>query len=173
MSRSPGLVLAAFLSLLAASLPAAALEARLASDETTVVLRTDGKATVTYRLEWNVTGGAMHGFYFQGESFEPVWDMRRCWADLPDGELGSALSIKDLGDGKYDVVLAGGRDSPGKSYYNLTYGGDFAGEGLVGATTSEKGEKLVFFDWGPVAWDDPSTTAPFASSCRSRSNPIS
>ena len=143
----------AFVLLLAVAPRAAALSSDLVSDETTVVLRLDGKATVNYRLEWNVSSGTMHGFYFQGEAFEPVWDMERCWADLPGGAR-SALSIKNLGDGKYDVVLAEGKGFSGKAYYNLSYGGDFAAVELIGRTVSEKGEKLLYFDWAPVTWDE-------------------
>jgi len=131
--------------------PAAALSAKLVSDETTVVLRPDGKTTTTYRLEWQARGGEMHGFYFQGEAFRPVWDMARCWADLPDGTR-HALSITDLGN-KFDVLLAGGKGFSGKAYFNLTYGGDFANAGLIGRTTASDGKPLVFFDWGPVQWD--------------------
>jgi hypothetical protein len=136
---------------LALTAPAAALSTDLVSAETTVVLRPDGKATVIYRLEWQARGGEMHGFYFQGEAFKPVWDMARCWADLPDGTR-SALSITNLGN-KFDVVLAGGKGFSGKAYFNLTYGGDFAGAGLVGRTTAADDRKLVFFDWAPVQWN--------------------
>jgi len=63
-------------SLLALCLSSAfALSSKLVSDETTVVLRPDGKATVSCRLEWNTDGGQMHGFYYEGEAFSPVWNM--------------------------------------------------------------------------------------------------
>ena len=140
-------------SLLALCLSSAfALSSKLVSDETTVVLRPDGKATVSCRLEWKADGGQMHGFYYEGEAFSPVWDMEHCWADLPDTSR-SALSIKDLGDGKYDVVLALGKGFSGTAYYNLSYAGDFAAAQLIGNTTTASGEKLIYFDWGPVWWD--------------------
>jgi hypothetical protein len=113
-----------------------ALSASLDSVDITVVLRPDGKADVQYSLAWSASGGEMHGFYFQGEAFEPVWNMEDCQALLPSGER-LPLSIKALGSGKYDVLLAGGRGFSGQAVYRLRYAGDFAEAGLIGATKSE------------------------------------
>ncbi|NLJ45984.1 MAG: hypothetical protein GX430_05430, partial [Treponema sp.] len=146
-------VRAAALSVLClASAAAAALESRVATVDVTVSLRPDGKATVFYRLEWVVSSGTLGGFYFQGESFAPVWDRERCWADLPGG-VRAGLEIKDLGGGRYDVLLAGGRRTGGTSFWNLTYGGDFAAADLVGRTTSPEFGDLVRISWAPVEWD--------------------
>ena len=131
---------------------AGALESHVASVDITVSLRTDGKATVFYSLEWDVTSGTLGGFYFQGEAFSPVWDSTRCYADLPNGKR-VALDIRSMGGGKYDVVLAGGKRTAGTSYWNLTYAGDFAAEGLVGRTESPEHGDLVRFSWAPVEWD--------------------
>jgi len=97
---------------------AGALSTALESADITVVLRTDGLADVYYSLDWRASGGAMHGFYFQGEAFEPVWNMEGCYADLKGGTR-KPLSIKPLGGGKFDVVLAGGGGFTGQAYYFL------------------------------------------------------
>ncbi|HRY55647.1 MAG TPA: hypothetical protein P5142_13565, partial [Spirochaetia bacterium] len=154
-ARIPRAWLACLALAAAIFLPAAAhaLSADLAAVEVTVVLRPDGKADVAHRLEWRASGGEMHGFYFQGESFEPVWNAEACWADLPGGRR-VPLSIEDLGRGKYDVVLAGGRGFSGRAYYNLAYAGDFAAAGLLARTASAEGARLVVFNWGPVWWDE-------------------
>ena len=130
------------------------VNADLVSVDATVFLRPDGKAEISQRLEWAANGGGeMHGFYFQGEPFEPVWNRDRCWADLPDGKR-YALSIRDSGGRRYDVVIAQGRGFSGKAFYNLAYAGDFASQGLIGKTRSADGKDLVYFDWGPPAWDE-------------------
>ena len=71
-----------------AAVPASlcALSTNLESADITVVLGTDGKADIFYRLFWKASGGRMHGFYFQGEAFDPVWNLQRCYADLPGGQ---------------------------------------------------------------------------------------
>jgi len=129
-----------------------ALSTSLDSADITVVLRTDGKADIYYSLKWEASGGLMHGFYFQGEAFEPVWDMDGCYADLPGG-VRQPLSIKALGSGKFDIVLAGGKGFSGNAYYFLHYAGDFAGSGLVGSSASPESGELLYFDWAPVEWD--------------------
>ena len=85
------------------AVPALALDATLQSVEIDLVLRTDGKADVFSSIEWTATGGEMHGFIYEGfGSALPVFDRERCYADLPNGRR-SALEIKDLGRGRYDV----------------------------------------------------------------------
>ena len=111
-----------------AALGSWALDASLDSADITVVLRTDGKADIYYSLEWSASGGQMHGFYFQGEAFKPVWDFEGCFAEI-NGTERLPLSIKDLGSGKYDVVLANGKGFSGKAYYYLHYAGDFTAAG--------------------------------------------
>ena len=68
---------AALCVLLLAAVSAAALESRVATVDVTVSLRPDGQGTIFYRLEWLVSAGTLAGFYFQGESFAPVWDSQR------------------------------------------------------------------------------------------------
>ncbi|MCE5255359.1 MAG: DUF2207 domain-containing protein, partial [Spirochaetaceae bacterium] len=131
-----------------------ALSTSLNSTDITLVLRTDGKADIYYSLEWQASGGEMHGFYFQGEAFKPVWDNEGCYADLPNGKR-IPLDIKNIGEGKYDIVLAGGLGFSGTAYYFLHYAGDFAAAGLVGTTTSADHGELLYFDWAPVEWDSP------------------
>jgi hypothetical protein len=112
----------------------------LGSVETDVVVRTDGKADFFESMDWEVTGGQMHGFYFQGAAggglgaaTRPVFNTPQCFADLP-GNQRVGLSITDRGNGRYDVVLAGGRAFSGTAMYYLVYGGDLAGPGLIAWT---------------------------------------
>ncbi|MFA5852907.1 MAG: hypothetical protein WC820_09400, partial [Spirochaetales bacterium] len=126
----------------------AALSTSLDSADITVVLRTDGKADIYYSLKWEASGGLMHGFYFQGEAFDPVWNLEGCYADLPGGTR-QPLSIKALGSGKFDIVLSGGKGFSGSAYYFLHYAGDFAAAGLIGKTTSPEFGDLLYFDWAP------------------------
>ena len=90
-----------------------ALSTDLESADIAVVLRTDGKADVFYRLLWKASGGQMHGFYFQGEAFSPVWNLEGCYADIP-GSTRVPLEVKPMGGGKYDIVLAKGRGFSGE-----------------------------------------------------------
>ncbi|MEW6550383.1 MAG: hypothetical protein AB1407_13070, partial [Spirochaetota bacterium] len=153
-TRAPLGVLAALLILFLAPAALPALSTDLESADITVVLGTEGKAEVFYRLYWKASGGKMHGFYFQGEAFEPVWNLERCFADLGDGSR-VPLEIKALGSGRYDVVLERGKGFTGEAYYFLNYAGDFGSAGLVGLTRSEESGELIYFDWAPVQWDEP------------------
>src|SRR5208282_4698550 len=110
----------------AASWTSFGLSAVLASVETDVVLRSDGKALFFESLAWLATGGQMHGFYFEGAAVRPVFNLDQCYADLA-GNVRVGLDISDMGGGKYDVVLAGGRRFTGSAMYFLAYGGDLAG----------------------------------------------
>jgi hypothetical protein len=142
--------------LVAIGSPAFALDADLVSTEVTLNLRPDAKVEVYYRIEWNVTSGTMNAFYFQGEAFDPAWDMQRTYVDLP-GEVRHPLRIDDLGGGKFDVQLADKKRYSGRAYFNLVYAGDFTAAGLLGLTTSQDLGELVYFDWAPVEWDDAMT----------------
>ena len=142
----------AALVLFFAAFGAWALDASLDSADITLVLRTDGKADIYYSLEWKASGGQMHGFYFQGEAFKPVWNPEGCFADI-NGTKRLPLAIKDMGSGKYDIVLADGEGFSGRAFYHLNYAGDFAAAGLIGATSSPELGELVYFDWAPVEWD--------------------
>ena len=126
----------------------------LGSVEMDVVVRTDGKADFYESLDWQASGGEMHGFYFQGAAAPPVFNLDQCYADLA-GNVRVGLSIKDLGGGKYDVVLAGGRGFSGRAMYFLNYGGDLAGRGLIGWTKSTEYGELFYFDWAAEQWDYP------------------
>ncbi len=130
------------------------VSADLRSVEMDVVIRTDGKADFYESLDWQATGGQMHGFYFQGAAVSPVFNMKQCYADL-SGNKRVGLDIKDLGGGRYDVVLAGGQGFTGSAMYFLAYGGDLAAAGLVGWTKSVDFGELFYFDWAPEQWDEP------------------
>ncbi|HOV64978.1 MAG TPA: DUF2207 domain-containing protein, partial [Spirochaetia bacterium] len=131
-----------------------ALQADLNSVEITVSLRTDGKADVYYTLDWSASGGEMHGFYFEGETAGPVFNMDGCYADLPGG-VRWPLSIKHLGGTKYDVILSKGKGFSGNAFYYLSYGVDFVAGGLMGKTVSPELGELVYIHWAPVEFDIP------------------
>ncbi|HTP57754.1 MAG TPA: DUF2207 domain-containing protein, partial [Spirochaetia bacterium] len=131
-----------------------AVSAELKSVEMDIVVRTDGKADFYESLDWLVQGGLMHGFYFQGAAVTPVFNSQQCFADLGNKKR-VALSITDLGGGKYDVVLAGGQGFTGEAMYFLAYGGDLAGNGLIGLTKSADFGELFYVDVAPEEWDQP------------------
>ncbi|HEY9054714.1 MAG TPA: hypothetical protein VIO60_07840, partial [Rectinemataceae bacterium] len=143
---------AALFALVALAAPFA-LSSDLVSADITLVLSTDGRADIWYKLFWKASGG-MHGFYFQGEAFEPVWDMETCYADIAGGSR-QTLDIKPMGDGRYDVVLAGGKSFSGQAYYTLHYVGDLTKAGLLGVTKSAERGELSYIDWASVEWDEP------------------
>ncbi len=126
----------------------------LGSVEMDIVVRTDGKADFYESMDWEASGGQMHGFYFQGAAVTPVFNLQQCFADLA-GNQRVPLSIADLGGGKYDVVLGGGRGFTGRAMYFLNYGGDLAGSGLIGWTKSNQYGELFYFDWAAEQWDYP------------------
>ena len=147
-------LLVACIVLLAASGAAFGVDATLNSVEMDMVIRTDGKAVFWESLDWKASGGQMHGFYLQGTAVTPVFNPDQCYADLA-GNVRVGLSITDLGSGKYDVVLANGRGFSGSALYFLNYGGDLAGTGKIGWTTSSEFGKLFYFDWAAEQWDYP------------------
>lgn len=125
---------------------AEALSATLSSVEMDIVLRPDGKADFYESLDWRASGGLMHGFSLEGTAVTPVFNREQCYADLA-GSVRSALDIRDLGGGRYDIVLANGRGFTGSAMYFLTYGGDLAGAGRIGWTKSADFGELFYFDW--------------------------
>jgi len=131
-----------------------ALNAELNSTEITLVLRTDGKADVYYTLDWSASGGEMHGFYFEGEAAEIVFNPDSCYADLPGG-VRWPLEIKDLGGTKYDVILSEGKGFSGNAFYYLAYGADLSGSGLLGKTVSPELGELIYIHWAPVVFEYP------------------
>ncbi|HVO40464.1 MAG TPA: hypothetical protein VMV03_15635, partial [Spirochaetia bacterium] len=135
--------------------PAAlAVSADLKSVEIDMVVRPDGKADVYESLDWTATGGVMHGFYFEGAAVRPVFNMKQCYADLGGGRR-VGLDIRDLGNRRFDVVLAGGQGFTGSAIYFLNYGGDLSGPGLMGWTRSASYGDLFYLDWAPEQWDEP------------------
>ena len=147
-------LLACIVALSAAALGAFGLSADLRSVEMDIVVRTDGKADFYESLDWQVAGGLMHGFYFQGAAVRPVFNRDQCYADLGDRKR-VGLDITDLGSGRYDVVLAGRQGFTGRAMYFLAYGGDLAGAGLIGWTKSADFGELFYFDWAAEQWDQP------------------
>ena len=129
---------------------AMALDANLVSNEITLVLGPNGAVTTFYKIEWNVTSGTMGAFYFEGEAYQPAWDMERCYLDLASRERLPITITPVGGNNKYDIVVANGRRYSGRGWFVLTYGGDFAELGLVGRTTSPDFGELVYFNWAPV-----------------------
>ena len=147
-------LLACMIALCTAALGAFGVSADLKSVEMDIVVRTDGKADFYEGLDWHAAGGEMHGFYFQGAAVTPVFNQQQCYADLGNKKR-IGLDIKDLGDGKYDVVLAGGQGFTGEAMYFLAYGGDLAASGLIGWTKSADYGELFYFDLAPEEWDQP------------------
>ncbi|MCX7040938.1 MAG: hypothetical protein NT005_17625, partial [Spirochaetes bacterium] len=74
--------LACILLLSLCAVGAFALQADLKSAEIDLVVRTDGKADFYESLDWQASGGQMHGFYFEGAAVAPVFNREQCFADL-------------------------------------------------------------------------------------------
>ncbi len=122
--------------------------------EVEVSLRPDGKATVVYKVALHPQGKNLHGFYFEGYTGEAHFNSRQCYA-VVDGGKKHGLSIKRVGQRKFDIILANGASvSSGRVIYVFTYGTDLAASGHLSTTTSGARGKLVAFDWAPVQWDD-------------------
>ncbi len=152
--RAGGILVIALVFLCAAAVGSFATSVTLGSVEMDVVVRTDGKAVFYESMDWQASGGEMHGFYFAGAAVQPVFNMDQCYADLA-GKVRVGLSIRDMGSGKYDVVLANGRGFSGRAMYFLSYGGDLVGPGRIGWTKSTQFGELFYFDWAAEQWDYP------------------
>jgi hypothetical protein len=124
--------------------------------ETTVDLKADGSAVVLYQVQWLVTSGEMHGFYFEGNGALKV-GMAVDQAGAVDS-LGNKfrLDLRKMSGGKWDVLLANGKGVPtGQTVtYNLPFRTNFYSAGYVGETTAEDGRELVYFNWAPAQWDE-------------------
>ena len=121
--------------------------------ETNVSLHRDGKATLVSKIRWQVRGGTMHAFYYEGfGNATPHFDHERCGAVHSNGTE-YRLEIKRPGGDKYDILLAGGARAPsGELTFTLVYALDFAAAGHVAKTKSDLGE-LVVFNWAAPQWD--------------------
>jgi len=128
--------------------PAHAVDAQLQWVEVEAALAPDGKAMVRYHVRWNVRGGDMGGFYFQGEQGRIRWHRLGCGAVTTDGRE-YKLDLIDLGD-RWDVLLASGqRYGPGTITYVLTYFTDYAAAGHLAPTTSPEHGDLVVLPGRP------------------------
>ncbi len=154
MSRTRSIILVASLLFALAAPTGFALSADLKSVETDIVVRTDGKADFYESLDWSASGGRCTVSTSRERRSTPVFNRDQCFADLP-GNVRVPLSITDLGGGKYDVVLAGGRGFSGSAMYYLAYGGDLAGPGLISGASRTSSASSSDFDWAAVQWDEP------------------
>ncbi|HPS84503.1 MAG TPA: hypothetical protein PLA88_09315, partial [Bacteroidales bacterium] len=126
--------------------------------ECTVDLQPTGKAVIGYCVRYSVIEGELHGFYFSGlDRLEIASFSDKNYAiDKYNNKYG--LSITDMGDGKYDIVLADGKGiGSGYVTYFFWFETNFATAGYLGTTTSADGKNLVFFDWAPTEWDSDAT----------------
>ncbi|MEO0107254.1 MAG: hypothetical protein ABIL46_07995, partial [candidate division WOR-3 bacterium] len=122
--------------------------------EVDVALWQDGRADFVYKIRWNVISGSMSAFYLEGLSVEPFFDYQNSHA-LDEYNNKYPIDIKDLGGGKYDIVLSKGkRYGPGQITFIIHFGGDLGRSGNLAVTQSEFGE-LVVFHWAPPQWDEP------------------
>lgn len=115
----------------------------------------NGKATLVYKIRYQVLSGELHGFYFEGfGGASPYFDYQNSNAVDSNGRK-YGLSISPVSGDKYDIVLANGAAvSRGEVTYIVLYGADLLGAGQLGPTQSEFG-KLTYLNWSPVQWDLP------------------
>ena len=127
LQRSVLQLLLAVLCILAPS-ASIAVDAHLKWVEVEVTLSPEMKAMVQYKVCWNVRGGTMGGFYFQGERGDIAWNRRACGA-VVNGEKRYDLDLRDLGN-RWDVLLANRqRFGPGEIIYVLTYFSNYQAAG--------------------------------------------
>jgi len=121
--------------------------------EVDVSLWQDGRADFVYKIRWNVISGSMSAFYLEGLSVEPFFDYENSYA-LDEYNNKHPIDIKDLGKGKYDIVLSKGkRYGPGQITFIIHFGGDPGRSRNLALTQSEFGE-LVVLHWAPPQWDE-------------------
>lgn len=122
--------------------------------EVDLSLKANGKATLTYKIRYNVLEGKMRGFYFQGfNGAMPKFADDKCHA-ITSGGRKHGLSITEVESGKYDIVLANGAAETGEITYILLYDTDLFDSGMLGYTDSKFG-KLAYLDWAPNEWGKP------------------
>ncbi len=136
-------------------LPAAGHAAGFKMDwvESEVTVDRDGKAQISYAVRWTVSGGPLHGFYFEGFQETPVFDMTGSYALDAAGKK-YALEIVKVSEKKYDIILADGAAfNDGQITYFFRYAADLEGAGNL--TQTMAGDKrMVVFNWSPVQWQD-------------------
>ena len=124
--------------------------------ETYVDLQADGKAVVTYTIQWNVVSGEYHGFYFEGHG-----KLRLKFLDdshaFDDFNNRFPLKIENTGGGKYKVILNHEiipGVSKGKVTFKLIFETDFAEAGYLENTVNSASDSLTVFSWSPVIFDE-------------------
>ncbi|MFA6001954.1 MAG: DUF2207 domain-containing protein, partial [Thermoleophilia bacterium] len=144
--------LALLLTLLFFSQTALAATGEIDFVETEVDLAKDGSADIAYIVQWRVTSGEFHGFYFQpSEPLEIISD-----SSFASDDSGKTYGIDFTREtNRVKVALA---DNKGVSSGNVTftywYSTNLFNAGYVAPTTSPEGKKLVVFNWAPAQWDE-------------------
>ena len=123
--------------------------------EAQVDLAADGSAVLAYTVQWRVTSGELHGFYFDEQDKLRIGTVStESYAVDSEGRRYS-LDINEVSPDRLDIVLADGQGvSSGTVTYFFWFTTSFAEAGYVAPTTSENGTDLVVFNWSPMVWDE-------------------
>src|SRR5512147_518799 len=76
--------------------------------ECTVDLSSTGNASVSYMVQYQVTSGEMHGFYFSGNDRLAISGFSDESYAVDDKGVHYKLSITEVQSGKWDIILADG-----------------------------------------------------------------
>ena len=127
----------------------------VSSVETVVDLQDNGKARVTYMVQWKVTKGEFHGFYFGGNDRLEIQNFESPSYAYDSSNRRYGLSISPTDGLRWDIVLSDGQGvRSGTVTYVFSFITDFAQAKYLISTRSEKNEDLTAFDWSPVQWDE-------------------
>jgi|GEM_PF-1454393 hypothetical protein len=142
------------------SLSAKELNVELLHVDTVLVYREDGKADISVKTRWNVSSGAMSGFYFSGEKNAIQFDLHKSWAEGFEHNTRQEfpLDILPLAEGGYDIIIADAKSLSGLVDFVFTYRVNLAASGHTSLVDekdrlSDKNNRLFYFNWAPVDWD--------------------
>ena len=122
--------------------------------ECDVDIKANGNAVIGYTVRYKVISGELHGFYFNGNDRLVINSFSDKSYAVDDNGTSYKLSITDMYNGTYDIVLADGNGvSTGTVTYFFWFETNMAAAGYLGGTTAADSSSLVFFDWSPVIWD--------------------
>ena len=134
-----------------------AQERRVNTVDVTVVVESDGTATVTNRVEWKIdTSSGMGGFDFMNPALNNI-QFENQFVDLGEKTERMPVKVKKKVENSNTIWMLdtiNGRVPKGTAYWTFTYKGNLIHEGYLGKTTSSEHGELYYFHWHPVQWAD-------------------
>ncbi|HNW33389.1 MAG TPA: hypothetical protein PKM25_00515 [Candidatus Ozemobacteraceae bacterium] len=127
--------------------------------ETDLVLKQDGRATVTSKIRVAVKSGSMGGFDYQGFAGDPQPRADRCVVVYKDTSS-QPLKVVRSNENTLAVDIDGTRRiSQGEeATFILVYDVDLVADGFIGRTTRQEGAgsatEMIFLDWADTVWNE-------------------